>query len=294
MKKIFAAGEKNVKPRPWRGKVCYYIINLKYTIYYKGVRLMPSYRYLRDIKPDETRPDEEKQYTKKERLSNWWHYAWKWVLIAVAVVAVVVGIVVSSLGTVKPDITIGVLSPYTLPDSLVQALETSFAGYVPDLNGDGQVSVSVQVFQVFNTLEDEDGDPNSSLQENPYTVMAGVTQLAGALSVGEPVIYLAYDAELDYYQMRYAIFAYPDTGVSAPEEEDPRVLTVAWQDTPALAAMELDFAPYSDGNLVDGQSVMADFRIGIMGNDLSQNSKKESWQLQWQEAYAIFEDLIEE
>ena len=42
---------------------------------------MASYRYERDIDPRDLAPRKERQYTRKEKWTNWWDYNLKWVLL---------------------------------------------------------------------------------------------------------------------------------------------------------------------------------------------------------------------
>ena len=50
---------------------------------------MASARYTLNIDPEDLKPDEPIEYTKKQKAANWWHYNWKIVAVIAVVVAVV-------------------------------------------------------------------------------------------------------------------------------------------------------------------------------------------------------------
>ena len=42
---------------------------------------MASYRYERDIRPEDLIPDQPPQLTPAQRRANWWHYHWYYVAL---------------------------------------------------------------------------------------------------------------------------------------------------------------------------------------------------------------------
>ena len=91
---------------------------------------MASYRYERDIDPKELAPRKERQYTRKEKWTNWWDYNLKWViLIGIAVAFVAYNFIGQYFFVPKPDYNIAVVAPYYLPDDTVTALQTALARY---------------------------------------------------------------------------------------------------------------------------------------------------------------------
>ena len=102
---------------------------------------MASYRYERDIDPRELAPRKERQYTRKEKWTNWWDYNLKWViLIGIAVAFVAYNFIGQYFFVPKPDYNIAVVAPYYLPDDTVTALQTALARYGEDRNGDGEIT----------------------------------------------------------------------------------------------------------------------------------------------------------
>ena len=133
---------------------------------------MASYRYERDIDPKELAPRKERQYTRKEKWTNWWDYNLKWViLIGIAVAFVAYNFIGQYFFVPKPDYNIAVVAPYYLPDDTVTALQTALARYGEDRNGDGKVLVTLNVY----TLDYSDEDPQT--ESAAYLTMAGTTKL---------------------------------------------------------------------------------------------------------------------
>ena len=52
---------------------------------------MASARYTLNIDPEDLKPDEPIEYTKKQKAANWWHYNWKIVAVIAVVVAIMPG-----------------------------------------------------------------------------------------------------------------------------------------------------------------------------------------------------------
>lgn len=134
---------------------------------------MASYRYERDITPGDLAPRREKQYTRRERWANWWDYNLKWVLIiGIAVAFVAYNFIGQYFFTTKADYNVAVVAPYYLPEDTVNALQTRLATFGEDLNGDGKVVVTLNVY----TLDYSDEDTQT--ESAAYLTMAGTTKLA--------------------------------------------------------------------------------------------------------------------
>ena len=149
---------------------------------------MASYRYERDIDPKDLAPRKERQYTRKEKWTNWWDYNLKWVLlIGIAAAFVAYNFIGQYFFVPKPDYNIAVVAPYYLPDDTVTALQTALARYGEDRNGDGKVLVTLNVY----TLDYSGEDPQT--ESAAYLTMAGTTKLATDVQGGLSSIFLLYD-----------------------------------------------------------------------------------------------------
>lgn len=93
---------------------------------------MASYRYERDIKPEDLIPEAPRTLTKAEARANWWHY------VALLVLAVLAAgyFVWSRVTEVKPDYTVAVVSrtdpaegdTLSVADFAVPLADTALAG----------------------------------------------------------------------------------------------------------------------------------------------------------------------
>lgn len=96
----------------------------------------------------DVQPEEKRELTPEEKRRNWWHYH-KWhVVIGVALVGIGANLVWNALGIgeVEPDYRFAYVGTNYLPEDTAAALETALAGLGEDLNGDGQVVVSLRQY----------------------------------------------------------------------------------------------------------------------------------------------------
>lgn len=250
---------------------------------------MPSYRYLRDIKPEDTQVKKPRQYTKKEKAANWWHYHWKWVAVGLAVVLLATFLLRDLIGTAKPDIIIGFVRTEALPDEVVQKLQEGLQALTQDTNGDGKVLVQVDVYTISPYAgEDEQGETGSGYVD-PYAQMAGTTQLTAALTSDQPIIFVASGEESAYYQEMYGLFGLP-TGEQAEKGSDMTQYTVAWEDCPVLAQIDLRYTAY-DGTTMDGQELLQGHRVGLRPLQDPRMENKKEWAQAWQQNEAFYRQL---
>lgn len=105
---------------------------------------MASYRYERDIKPEDLLPETPRELTPAEKRANWWHYHWYYVALIAAAILTVGYFVWSRVTEVKPDYTVAVVSR-TDPDAAFLAeVEERLEAIGEDINGDGKVKVNVK------------------------------------------------------------------------------------------------------------------------------------------------------
>lgn len=198
---------------------------------------MASYQYLRDIKPEDLQPEPQQQYTRKERMTNWWHYNWKFVLMGAA--AVLCGLMLlSDIMSAGPesDYTITAVGPQRLPQELCEALEQALTPYAADRNGDGKVVLTVQSLVL-------DYDPDSATQ-NEFAVadrMAAETQLTADFESGTSSLFLLAQPQL--FQAATSALLYTD-GTDPGSDEDTsaqwRRMVYRWDDCPVLAQITFD------------------------------------------------------
>ncbi len=221
---------------------------------------MASYRYERDIKEEDTRPFKEKEYTRAERWRNWWDYNLKWVIvIGIAVGFVAYAFIGQYFFTVKADYDVAVVAPYYLPDDTVAALETRLAAYGKDLNGDGQVVVTLNVYTVDYSNEAE-------TETDAYLTMAGVTRLAADVQGALSAVYILYDPagfQENTGSLRYLDGSLPVGG----QDEDWWNMVYRWTDCPVLAGLDLGSygADATQSESGDSQAYMSRFYVALRG-----------------------------
>ena len=133
-------------------------------------------------------PEPPREYTKKEKAANWWHYHWMAVVVAVLVVVFGVWIIKDTVFQTRPDVQVAYVGTSDLPTDTVTALQDALTPFCSDLNGDGKVVVQVDSYIVDFDAANESTDA--------YYQMAGVTRLSAELSSGgKTYIFLLEDPE---------------------------------------------------------------------------------------------------
>ena len=172
---------------------------------------------------------QEKTYTRRQRLGNWFYYNKLWVLIGLVILWVVGSMLwnVLGIGQTEPDVRILYVGSRQLPQDCVHTLEQALAAFAEDSNGDG--TVTVVVTQCVTT---SDGALDNQLYGygSEITVLADITE-------GESHFFLLEDP-VDF-QLSFQILANLDG--SAPAEDDFKAMdkVCRWADCPALASLEL-------------------------------------------------------
>ena len=207
-------------------------------------------------------PEPPREYTKKEKAANWWHYHWMAVVVAVLVVVFGVWIIKDTVFQTRPDVQVAYVGTSDLPTDTVTALQDALTPFCSDLNGDGKVVVQVDSYTVDFDAANESTDA--------YYQMAGVTRLSAELaSGGKTYIFLLEDPE--GFEKSTGVLQYLDGTVpDDPETADPdwREMVYRWTDCPVLTGLEL--GSYDGYTLMDdatgtNQSVLEHLYVGRRG-----------------------------
>lgn len=238
---------------------------------------MASYRYLRDIDPEDLKPDAPRDYSQKEKSANWWHYHWK--MVAVILVCVIFALWILSdifSSGPTPDYYVTLVSPDMTPDEVCTALEAALTPYAQDRNGDGQTIVEVRGI----TMEFSGGiGADSSSQAaggditQMYNSMAGATRLSADFENNESYIFLLYDPAgfARYTQsLTYLDGSLPE---SIDSEDTETLMDIDWQnmvyrwgDCPVLANLELgEYSLALSDKTASCQEYLARFYVGRRG-----------------------------
>ena len=162
-------------------------------------------------------PEPPREYTKKEKAANWWHYHWMAVVVAVLVVVFGVWIIKDTVFQTRPDVQVAYVGTSDLPTDTVTALQDALTPFCSDLNGDGKVVVQVDSYTVDFDAANENTDA--------YYQMAGVTRLSAELSSGgKTYIFLLEDPE--GFETQTGALQYLDGTVP----DDPETTDADWRE----------------------------------------------------------------
>jgi hypothetical protein len=201
-------------------------------------------------------PEPPKEYTKKEKAQNWWYYHKVIVFAVVIGIVLVVWFVKDVAFQTRPDVQIGYIGRYDLPNDTVTALQDALTPYCSDLNGDGKVVVQVNTYTVDFNAENDNTDA--------YTQMAGVTRLSADL--GESgALYVMLIEDPAGFQSSTGGLAYLDGTTPEDDATDWQNMVYRWTDCPVLAGMDLgDYDGYTavDDATGSNQSVLSTLYVG--------------------------------
>ena len=166
-------------------------------------------------------PEPPKEYTKKEKAQNWWHYHKFIVLGVVVAILVVAWFIKDTVFQTRPDVQIGYIGQYDLPADTVTALQDALTPYCTDLNGDGKVVVQVNSYTVDFNAENDNTDA--------YNQMAGVTRLSADLS-DSGTLYVMLIADPAGFQKSTGALAYLDGALPEDDADDWQNMVYRWTD----------------------------------------------------------------
>ena len=146
--------------------------------------------------------------TKKDKWNNFWFYHKVHVLVGLIGVCFVAFLIYDMVSKVDPDYNVGIISSYSIPTEVSEQLADEIEKYGYDRNGDGEVIVRINTFEIAQGEAASVTDPNMQ--------MAGFVKLSGDLQTGESYIFLTDDASFISYGRDEGVFAYLDG--STPEE----------------------------------------------------------------------------
>lgn len=196
-----------------------------------------------------------REYTKQEKAANWWHYHKILVLVVVILLGLLAWIIHDMFFRVQPDFQIGYVGTRNLPEATAEALEQALIPYVSDRNGDGQVIVQLDQYMV-------DFSPDSA---DPYSQLAGTTQLTAALAEGSDTYLFLLEDPAGFESQTQAL-QYTDGTLPGEDDLDNwQQMVYRWQDCPLLAGLDLGEVSTGESS-VSGQSLLDGVYIACRGN----------------------------
>lgn len=213
---------------------------------------MASEYLLKQAKQQSAQP-EERERTPKEKWKNWWDYNKRFVLIGLALAALIGYAVWDSVVNAlpEPDYQMAYVGEMGLPDDTVNALESALAEKGQDLNGDGEVLVQIEQYVL------------SSQMESAQTLLGTQARLTGDFSTFQFVCFFLEDPAS--FQEKYGMLAYPDGRIPEEDTAPSEELWLAWKDCPVLAGMDLGSVNLSGTEqeiLVENQQLLSEISIG--------------------------------
>ena len=207
-------------------------------------------------------PEPPREYTKTEKVANWWHYHWGIVVIVVLCAFFGIWIIKDTVFQTRPDVQIAYVGTHDLPADTVTALQDALTPFCEDTNGDGKVVVQVDTYNV-----DFDAD---NVNTDAYNQMAGVTRLSAELSSGGKTYIFLLEDPASFESSTGALQYLDGTVPDDPDTANPdwTEMVYRWTDCPVLAGLEL--GDYDGYTLVDdatgtNQSVLATLYVGRRG-----------------------------
>lgn len=127
---------------------------------------MASYRYERDIKPEDLIQETPSPLTPAQQRANWWHYHWYYVVLIAAALLAVGYFVWNRVTEVRPDYTVAVVSRTDPDTAFLSQLETQLEALAGDVNGDGKVKVTVKGIWLALDFETQDAALQQLMQSS--------------------------------------------------------------------------------------------------------------------------------
>lgn len=170
--------------------------------------------------------------TKKDKWDNFWFYHRTHVIVGVILALLAAYFIYDMATKTSPDYNVAVLSSAYVSTDAGNLLAEEMEKYGEDLNGDGQVIVQVNIFQVAQGDDMDTADPQMQ--------MASVVKFQGDVQMGESYIYLIDDLNFLAYGAEAGLFKNLDGTVPVEGEEiDPEKMRLSMEDCKGLADTEI-------------------------------------------------------
>ena len=147
---------------------------------------MASYRYERNIRPEDLVQEPPRVLTPKERRANWWHYHWYYVALIPAALLAAGWYAWQNLTAVRPDYVVTVVSRTDPAPELLEQVQAQLEAVGSDENGDGRITVEVNGIWLDLSAMQEGGD-FARLMESSQE------KLNAAFYLGESTLFLVDD-----------------------------------------------------------------------------------------------------
>lgn len=189
-----------------------------------------------------------KQYTLKEKVSNWFYYNKLWLLVGIIILYIASTILwnILGIGQVKPDYQIAYVGSKQPPTDCILNLEKKLATFGEDINKDGIVSVKISLHIDSN---------DASLENMMYNYASEVSILAD-ISEGESYFFLLEDPSA--FQLNYQILAHLDGSIPSNDDFNAMDKVYSWEQCPILTALEFE----TEEKTIEYQNFLSSLYLG--------------------------------
>lgn len=147
-------------------------------------------------KPD---PREMPPMTGAQRRANWWHYHKVHILIAVLAAAAVCFMIWERVNQDTPDCSVAMVVRFTPTNNEIAALQAALESVCPDTNGDGEVSVALNVIRIDYLSTDLDDAAVMDMTANVDKLNADFyTRQSGIFLLDDPASFQTAHEALSY------------------------------------------------------------------------------------------------
>ncbi len=225
---------------------------------------MASPRYTLNIEKEDLVPEEEITLTRKEAVSNWFHYHKLHVALAVFLAALAIWLIHDVRTRILPDYQFALITPVYINEDLLSSMETALEAELEDVNKDGHVRVNIAFYQLDYSRNRTIANLDSTVQGNEDTMSAEM-RISTDLSVSDSIIFITDDFES--LQENVPIFSFLDSPYYYPAEEerdDYEKMYTLWGDSDLMNSLELVGNVYNaEGETVPAQEFFANFQIAM-------------------------------
>lgn len=191
-------------------------------------------KYLnRNVKPEAPPPE----LSPKEKWKNWWYYHWKIVAVAAVIFLAVLSMILKNLGITEPlpDYNIAYVGSHSLSEETTDAVTALFQEYGEDASGDGEVTVVINQYVMYDDTTDYDSIKLTA---------SATTALDGDIATQTSYFFLLEDPKS--FNAAYQLLA--DASGSLPPQDD-----VSWENKVLPLSSLTDTLPEEAASLFLGR-----------------------------------------
>lgn len=217
---------------------------------------------------------EQKADTPHKKWDNFWYYHKVHVIIAILILAVVIFSVWSTLKTVHPDYTVGMITQQYYPEEAINTLQDQMQKYGSDLNGDGRTVV--QIVQYYLAPVSSSNSSGSAMAD-PQVRVANQVKLEADISAGTSIIFITDDASFRSQEKQGRFFAYLDGSTPPDGATDYDKMRIPLQKCPEFAGLKVKI-PTSSGSVSTNLFKNLDMSLRIYKGSGIEGKEKDYYQ----------------